>query len=101
VVLASGGYPGDYEKGVRISGLDQAQAEEDVVVFHAGTRGKDDGSLVTSGGRVLAVTGMGRTLRSARRRAYTAARDIKFTGVQMRTDIGAKGLMKAKETGVI
>lgn len=101
VVLASGGYPGEYEKGKRISGLDKAEAEEDIVVFHAGTRTDRDGSLVTSGGRVLAVTGIGQTLRSARRRVYTAARDIKFAGLHMRTDIGAKGLTRAKKMGVI
>lgn len=100
VVLASAGYPGGYEKGKRISGLDKAQAEEDVVVFHAGTRREEGGGLVTSGGRVLAVTGMGQSLRGARRKAYNAARDIKFAGVHMRTDIGAKGLMRAKKMGV-
>ena len=101
VVLASGGYPGAYEKGKPIRGLEEAEGEEDVVVFHAGTRREDDGSLVTSGGRVLAITGMGQTLRGARRKAYTAARDVKFTGVHMRTDIGIKGLMRAKKTGVM
>jgi len=101
VVLASGGYPGGYEKGKQINGLDRAEAEEDVVVFHAGTRADKGGSLVTSGGRVLAVTGMGETLRGARRKAYTAARDIRFAGVRMRTDIGAKGLLRAKKMGVI
>jgi phosphoribosylamine--glycine ligase len=101
VVLASAGYPGGYEKGKPISGLDRAEAEEDVVVFHAGTSREDGGSLATSGGRVLAVTGMGRSLRGARRKAYTAARDIKFAGVQMRTDIGAKGLIREKKMGVM
>jgi phosphoribosylamine--glycine ligase len=101
VVLASGGYPGSYEKGKPISGLDEAEGEEDVVVFHAGTTTDKDGGLVTSGGRVLAVTGIGRTLRSARRKAYTAARDIRFAGVRMRTDIGAKGLRRARMMGVI
>ncbi len=101
VILASGGYPGAYEKGKRISGLDEAEAEEDVIVFHAGTRQEDGGSLVTSGGRVLAVTGMGKSLRGARRKAYNAARDIKFDGAHMRTDIGARGLMRAKKMGVM
>ena len=101
VVLASGGYPGGYEKGKQIDGLDRAEAEEDIVVFHAGTRMGEDGGLMTSGGRVLAVTGMGKTLRGARRKAYTAARDIRFDGVRMRTDIGAKGLPRAKKVGVI
>jgi phosphoribosylamine--glycine ligase len=101
VVLASGGYPGSYEKGKRIRGLDQARKEEDVVIFHAGTGREADGSLVTTGGRVLAVTGMGGTLRSARRTAYDAARDIRFEGVHMRTDIGVKGLRRANKTGVV
>lgn len=101
VVLASGGYPGCYEKGKRIDGLERAEAEEDVVVFHAGTEQDEDGSPVTSGGRVLAVTGMGRTLKAARRKAYNAARDIKFEGVHMRTDIGVKGLARLQKAGVM
>jgi phosphoribosylamine--glycine ligase len=101
VVLASGGYPGCYEKGKHIEGLEGIEDDEEVVVFHAGTRREDDGGLVTAGGRVLAVTGMGRTLRSARRKTYNAARHIKFEGVHMRTDIGAKGLARADRAGVI
>jgi phosphoribosylamine--glycine ligase len=91
VVLASAGYPGEYEKGRRITGIKEA-SRQGVTVFHAGTKRLPNGSLVTSGGRVLAVTGTGGTLREARRKAYRAGRRIKFAGVHMRTDIGAKGL---------
>lgn len=101
VVLASGGYPGAYEKGKRIEGLERAQSGKGILIFHAGTRREDDGSLVTAGGRVLAVTGIGKTLRAARRKAYDAARDVTFDGMQMRRDIGAKGLEKAGRAGVI
>lgn len=100
VVMASGGYPGKYEKGKSVSGIDKASQSEDVVVFHAGTRRLDDGRIVTAGGRVLAVTGMGRTLREARREAYHAGRLIDFDGMQMRTDIGQKGLKRLRKAGV-
>ena len=88
VVLASGGYPGAIEKGKVISGLEAAQAEPDVVVFHAGTAAKD-GSVVTNGGRVLGVTALGATLEEARAKAYAAADKISFEGKQLRRDIGA------------
>ena len=101
VVMASGGYPGDYAKGKKITGLANASSQEDVVVFHAGTVRQADGDLVTSGGRVLAVTGSGSTLREARRKAYHACRSINFEASQMRTDIGRKGLSKLEKTGVI
>jgi phosphoribosylamine--glycine ligase len=101
VVLASGGYPGSYEKGKRIEGLDRVEKERDVLVFHAGTERNGEGDLVTAGGRVLAVTGMGETLRAARRVAYDAARQIRFEGVYMRTDIGVKGLARTDKTGVM
>jgi phosphoribosylamine--glycine ligase len=101
VVLASGGYPGIYETGKVMEGLESAGGDEDVVVFHAGTQRESDGSLVTSGGRVLAVTGVGETLRSARRKTYNAVRHIRFEDKQMRTDIGAKGLARAGTAGVI
>jgi phosphoribosylamine--glycine ligase len=101
VVLASGGYPGSYEKGKRIDGLPSAGAEEDVLVFHAGTCRAENGSLVTSGGRVLAVTGVDQSLRGARRKAYNAARQIEFEGMHMRTDIGVKGITRAQRAGVM
>jgi phosphoribosylamine--glycine ligase len=94
VVLASGGYPGSYEKDKVITGVEHAVSHDDVEVFHAGTRRAEDGSLRTSGGRVLAVTGMGDTLRAARRVAYNSARLIRFDGAQNRRDIGVKGLAR-------
>jgi phosphoribosylamine---glycine ligase len=89
VVLASDGYPGTPRTGCAIAGLDQAAARPDVVVFHAGTRRADDGSLVTAGGRVLDVTALGPTVGDARRRAYAAAAEISWSGVQYRRDIAA------------
>jgi phosphoribosylamine--glycine ligase len=91
VVMAAGGYPGSYEKGRAISGLDRAAAMEDVVVFHAGTRRQGD-EVVTSGGRVLGVTALGRDMRSAVDRAYEAVGAIGWDGVHYRKDIGAKAL---------
>jgi phosphoribosylamine--glycine ligase len=101
VVMASGGYPGRYEKGKEIRGVREASSEDGVVVFHAGTRRHEDGRLVTSGGRVLAVTGTGRTLREAKRQAYRASRAIRFEDMHMRSDIGSKGLARLEKTGVI
>jgi phosphoribosylamine--glycine ligase len=86
VVLASGGYPGKYATGQRITGLDAATAREDVNVFHAGTT-LSDGQVVTSGGRVLAVTALGDDVADARGKAYAAADLIDFTGVTRREDI--------------
>jgi phosphoribosylamine--glycine ligase len=86
VVMASGGYPGPYEKGKTITGLHEAGQIEDVVVFHAGTK-EQDGRVVTSGGRVLGVTALGSDLEEAVGRAYTAASKIAFEGAQYRTDI--------------
>ena len=100
VVLASGGYPGSYEKGKVITGLERAASQEGVVVFHAGTRRTEAGELLTSGGRVLAVTGTGSTLREARRVAYSAGRMVRFDGVCMRNDIGVKGLARLEKTEV-
>jgi phosphoribosylamine---glycine ligase len=88
VVLASGGYPGDYATGIPIDGVDDAAADPGVVVFHAGTA-TDEGRLVTAGGRVLAVTARGADLADARGRAYMAADRIRFDGMHRRTDIGA------------
>lgn len=85
VVLASGGYPGSYEKGKVISGL--GDVDEDVVVFHAGTA-KRDGKIVTSGGRVLGVTATGATNDEARAKAFANVEKISFEGVQFRRDIG-------------
>ncbi|MDE3138114.1 MAG: phosphoribosylamine--glycine ligase [Acidobacteriota bacterium] len=89
VVLTSGGYPGHYATGESISGVAEAEAGGDVIVFHAGTRLKD-GSYVTAGGRVLGVTAAGPDLGSAAARAYTAAGRIHFDGMHYRKDIGVQ-----------
>jgi phosphoribosylamine--glycine ligase len=89
VVVASGGYPGSYETGKPISGLDAAGSIEGVTVFHAGTR-LDDGKVVTSGGRVLGVTAVGDSFKAARDRAYSAVDRIHFEGMHYRTDIAAR-----------
>ena len=91
VVVASGGYPGAYEKGRAIAGLGKAAAREGVVVYHAGTALRG-GDVVTAGGRVLGVTGLGGTLAAARDRAYAAVGDISFEGGFHRTDIGYRAL---------
>jgi phosphoribosylamine--glycine ligase len=91
VVIASGGYPGSYEKGKVIRGLDDAAQLPGVKVFHAGTSLKD-GQVVTSGGRVLGVTALGKDLKAAQAAAYAAVQKICFDGMQFRRDIGAKGL---------
>lgn len=88
VVMASGGYPGSYPKGLPIGGLDQAGAVEGATVFHAGTAADGD-RVVTNGGRVLAVSGTGATIADARATAYTAAEAITFEGAHRRTDIAA------------
>lgn len=91
VVMASGGYPGDYAKGHAIDGLDVAAGIEDLVVFHAGTTLQDD-SIVTSGGRVLGVTGLGTTVAEAIERAYQGVKTINWKDVHYRSDIGRKAL---------
>nr|MDD6335804.1 phosphoribosylamine--glycine ligase [bacterium] len=88
VVMASGGYPGSYQKGLPIEGI--AQAEQDgACVFHAGTRWEGD-TLVTAGGRVLGVTALGADIAGARQAAYRAAGHIHFEGVYMRSDIAVR-----------
>jgi phosphoribosylamine--glycine ligase len=87
VVLASGGYPGKYETGLRIEGLEECAALPDVHVFHAGTRREKDGTVVTAGGRVLAVTALGRSATEARERAYDAVSRVSFEGCHYRRDI--------------
>ena len=88
VILASGGYPGSYDKGKAISGLADAGNLDGVEVFHAGTKASDD-TILTNGGRVLGVTAKAATLESARSLAYQAADKISFEGVERRNDIGA------------
>jgi phosphoribosylamine--glycine ligase len=85
VVLASGGYPGKYETGKTISGLDDATKLEDVQIFHAGTK-HTNGEVKTAGGRVLAVTALGSTLEGARARAYEAVSRIHFENCHYRHD---------------
>ncbi len=87
VILASGGYPGKYEKGKPISGLEAAAAHSDVLIFHAGTR-RDGNSFLTDGGRVLGVTAIAATLPGALYKAYQAAGQISFEGCHYRRDIG-------------
>ncbi len=91
VVLASRGYPESSSRGDRIEGLEDAESVEGVEVLHAGTA-EDGGELVTAGGRVLNVTGLGATLAEARERAYSAAERIDFDGRQLRGDIAARAV---------
>ena len=95
VVMASGGYPDDYEKGKRITGLDEVSGMENVVVFHAGTKSQD-GEIVTNGGRVLGVTAVGETIGNAKSRAYEAVDKIEFDGAYCRRDIADKAIKKCK-----
>lgn len=89
VVLASGGYPKAYEKGLPISGIEAAEADGDITVFHAGTRYENDG-FVTAGGRVLGVTAVGDDLEAAIAKAYSGVEKIHFDKMHYRTDIGRK-----------
>jgi phosphoribosylamine--glycine ligase len=89
VVMASGGYPGEYETGKLIDGLDAAAKLDDVIVFHAATKETDEG-LLTAGGRVLGVTGLADTLPGAIETAYRGVNAISFEGAHWRTDIGRR-----------
>ncbi|HKL88008.1 MAG TPA: phosphoribosylamine--glycine ligase [Salinibacter sp.] len=91
VVLASDGYPIEYETGFEITGIEDAEALDDVSVVHAGTRRRADGVLVTDGGRVLGVTALGRDLKAALNRAYEGVDRVQFQGKTFRPDIGEKG----------
>ncbi|MBM4381746.1 MAG: phosphoribosylamine--glycine ligase [Deltaproteobacteria bacterium] len=93
VVLASGGYPREFEKGKAIRGLDAAAQVPGVVVFHAGSKRVGD-TFATNGGRVLGVTARGASFAEARERAYAAADRIAFDGMHMRRDIGARALAR-------
>ena len=86
LVLASGGYPGKYETGLPITGLEEAGRT--AVVFHAGTKRGEDGQILTSGGRVLGVTATADTLEAAIQKAYESAGAISFPDMHFRTDIG-------------
>ncbi len=93
VVMAAEGYPGVYETGSVIAGLEAAGRVPGVHVFHAGTR-RDGGRIVANGGRVLGVTAQGSDLAAALERAYAAVDRIQFDGMQYRRDIGQKGLRR-------
>ncbi|WP_027721807.1 phosphoribosylamine--glycine ligase [Maridesulfovibrio zosterae] len=93
VVIAAGGYPGSYEKGKEIFGIDEAEKLEGVKVFQAGTT-FDEGKTLTSGGRVLGVTALGADLREAQKKAYEAVAKLSFEDAYFRRDIGDKGLKK-------
>ncbi|WP_017940939.1 MULTISPECIES: phosphoribosylamine--glycine ligase [unclassified Thioalkalivibrio] len=94
VVLAAGGYPGDYRKGDVISGLEAVEADSDARVFHAGTATDADGHIVTAGGRVLCVVGLGEDVKSAQKKAYAAVQRIHFNDIYCRTDIGYRAVAR-------
>lgn len=91
VVLTSAGYPGSYEKGKVITGIEDAEALDGVTVYHAGTRERD-GQILTNGGRVIDVTALGATFEDARNLAYAACEKIDFEGKTLRHDIGLRAL---------
>lgn len=92
VVLTSAGYPGSYEKGKVITGIADAEAMDNVTVYHAGTAVSEAGEIVTAGGRVLDVTALAPTFEEARNRAYEACEKIEFEGKTLRHDIGLRAL---------
>ena len=91
VVIASGGYPGRYNKGKQITGLDSLKNQEDIHVFHAGTK-TENGRIVTSGGRVLNVVACGDDIKEAQKNVYDAASKISFEGAHYRKDIASKAI---------
>ena len=91
IVMASGGYPGSYKKGIEIKGLEQVKNMENVIVFHAGTK-SDNGKTVTNGGRVLGVTALNGSIENSIKKAYEAVKKISWDGVHYRDDIGKKAL---------
>ena len=93
VVCASKGYPGEYEKGKQITGLDEINKMRDSIVFHAGTKRQGD-KIVTSGGRVLGVTGLGNTIKEAIDKTYQGVKKIHFEGMHYRRDIGARAIKR-------
>ena len=102
VVIASGGYPDNYETGKPIVGLGAAAAEEGVMVFHSGTK-QEKSTLVTSGGRVLGITAHGKKddLEGTIAKAYRAVEKITFDGAYYRSDIGKKGVERLKQQGTV
>jgi phosphoribosylamine---glycine ligase len=97
VVMASAGYPGNVQAGEEISGLEECAQMENVHVFHAGTR-REQGRVLSSGGRVLSVTALGETVSAARARAYEAVAKIHFEGCQYRRDIALAAVTAKDET---
>jgi phosphoribosylamine--glycine ligase len=97
VVMASGGYPGSYEKNKSISGLDTWSDTEELLLFHAGTRSVAPGNIVTSGGRVLGLTALGKDIGAAISKAYNAIGRIGFEGAFYRRDIGHRALSRGKK----
>ncbi len=91
VVMASGGYPGSYQTGVPITGLPEKVLSDDVLVYHAGTK-RQGHDVVTAGGRVLGVTGVGTHLADAMGRAYDTVRTISFPGCHYRSDIARRAI---------
>ena len=96
VVLAAGGYPGRYQKGTPIHGLETALADN-IKVFHAGTA-NEDGQVVTSGGRVLCVTALGDDIAAAQQDCYRAAEHISWDGMTLRHDIGWRAIARYSQT---
>jgi phosphoribosylamine--glycine ligase len=97
VVVASGGYPGSYEKGMAIEGVDAAGAVEGAVLFHSGTRRSATARLETAGGRVLAVTAMGAGLEQAAQRCYDAVSKIRFDGMHYRRDVADAAIQRVAQ----
>jgi len=99
VVLAAGGYPGSYNKGDLINGLPK-ESIADQKVFHAGTTINDDGHVVTNGGRILCVTGLGDNVCEAQQKAYHLASQISWKGVYHRRDIGYRAIERERKNGL-
>ncbi len=97
IVAAAEGYPGSYEKGRPITGLDDVEEGDDLVVFHAGTILEHDGGGATAGGRVLGVTALGNPLDDAREKALAALEKIHFEGMWFRRDIGMVNCLPGEE----
>ncbi len=91
VVLASAGYPDSYQKNILVSGLDKLRDRDDVLVFHSGTELKGN-AFYTTGGRVMGITGLGKDIRQALEKTYSAVKEVNFEGIHFRRDIGAKAL---------
>jgi phosphoribosylamine--glycine ligase len=100
IVMASGGYPGKYEKGKVITGIDKAEALDDIIIFHAGTAIKNN-QLMTNSGRVLGVTAIADDLQTALNKAYAAVELIHFDGMHYRTDIGLASLLNSKRNEIL